>query len=260
MEDNIQRVFTILISVVIFFLLPLYMAFEKKDDISYALALKITTAFVDEVTNKGYLTEDMYSDYISNLQVTANTYNVTFEHIAKKYYPVINTYQKMNINDDGSYSYENLQSIYFDFQQYHNEYENNQDFIKSQISDTLASTSKTISELNNAIDSYTWRHNDKEAKINLGTEEYKYLELGYRLQEEKHYTDEILSEIKNNSKNRYTMNQGDEFTVIIKNENTTIATILFNSLTFGANSGNDTKVYVNYGGTIKNVDWLEKGY
>ena len=258
MEDNIQRVFTILISVVIFFLLPLYMAFEKKDDISYALALKITTAFVDEVTNKGYLTEDMYSDYISNLQVTANTYNVTFEHIAKKYYPVINTYESMQIKEDGSYSYNNLQSIYFDFQQYHNEYENNQDFIKSKISEVLAgnTTGNTISTLNEKIDSDTWKHNDKEAKINLEGKEYKYLELGYRLQEEKHYTDEILSKIKN----RYTMNQGDEFTVIIKNENTTIATVLFNSLTFGANSGNDTKVYVNYGGTIKNVDWLEKGY
>ena len=34
MEDNLQRVFSILISILILFILPLYIAFEKMDDIS----------------------------------------------------------------------------------------------------------------------------------------------------------------------------------------------------------------------------------
>ncbi len=254
MEDNIQRVFTILISVVIFFLLPLYMAFEKKDDISYALALKITTAFVDEVTNKGYLTEDMYSDYISNLQVTSNTYNVSFEHIAKKYYPVINTYNTVKYAENGP-EYSELNGDYFDFQQYKENYIANQSIIKEKINKTIESKGK-LSKMSITDWIYTGPNNDQSVSGKINN--YTNLKLSYRLQEEKHYTDEIIKKIEDNSSNnRYCMNQGDEFTVIIKNENTTIATVLFNSLTFGANSGNDTKVYINYGGSIKNMDWLD---
>ena len=56
MEDNLQRVFSVLISVLILFLMPLYITFEKMDDISYSLALKITSNFVDNVNAKGYNT------------------------------------------------------------------------------------------------------------------------------------------------------------------------------------------------------------
>ena len=50
----------------------------------------------------------------------------------------------------------------------------------------------------------------------------------------------------------YPMSIGDEFTVIVKNSNVTVATMLFNTLTFGANNSNTTKIYINYGGTIQN--------
>ena len=65
MEDNLQRVFSILISILILFILPLYIAFEKMDDISYSLALKITSNFVDNVTAKGYLTTITYQGFQS---------------------------------------------------------------------------------------------------------------------------------------------------------------------------------------------------
>ena len=49
MDGILQKVVSVLIAVVILFILPVYIAYEKKDDISYALALKITTDFVDNV-------------------------------------------------------------------------------------------------------------------------------------------------------------------------------------------------------------------
>ena len=66
---------------------------EKKDDISYSLALKITTNFVESVNSKGYLTHDMYNDFISKLAVTGNSYDIKLEHVAKKYYPTIYVYK-----------------------------------------------------------------------------------------------------------------------------------------------------------------------
>ena len=92
MEDILQRVFSILISVLILFILPLYITFEKMDDISYSLALKITSNFVDNVTAKGYISEEMYNDFISELSVTGNVYDIKMEHVAKKYNPVFYVY------------------------------------------------------------------------------------------------------------------------------------------------------------------------
>ena len=54
----------------------------------------------------------------------------------------------------------------------------------------------------------------------------------------------------------YTMNKGDEFSVRIKNENVTIATVLFNAFTLGiGGSENNTRIYINYGGTIKEEEY-----
>ena len=85
MDGILQKVFSILIAVVILFILPVYVAYEKKDDISYALALKITTDFVDNVNSKGYITSDMYNDFITKLAVTQNSYDIYMEHTSKKY-------------------------------------------------------------------------------------------------------------------------------------------------------------------------------
>ena len=79
MEENVQRVFAILISVIIFFIFPVYIAYEKKDDISYALALKITTEFVNNVKNNGYISYDMYTKFVSDLAATDNMYDIKFE-------------------------------------------------------------------------------------------------------------------------------------------------------------------------------------
>ena len=217
MEDNIQRIFTILLSVVILFLLPLYMAFEKKDDISYALALRITTNFVDNVLNSGYIDQDMYNEFLNELNVTSNVYSVKLIHKSKKYYPVI-------------IAEKNKSNIRYDYWINRNEYNQYKSSIENGGEIKYGNNLKKLTN----DDKYT---------------------LSYQMQEELFYTNHILNYIESldiESLGNYTMNAGDEFSIIVKNENTTIATVLFNSLTFGANSGNNTKVYINYGGYIKN--------
>lgn len=233
MEDIVQRVFAILMSVFMFFILPLYIAFEKKDDIAYALALKITNSFVDNVNSKGYLTLDMYDKYISELSTTGNVYEVSLEYNAKEYNPVL------------------------------------------QVSEKDADGNKKI------IETYDYLEN-VDGKI-----DGKAAELTYKLSEVKYTTKQILELLgANDDSSNYVsslaykyirdidslptvpriyglrgegvllMNEGDQFTVVVRNTNTTVATVLFNTLTFGANAGNDTKVYINYGGTVKNTEWM----
>ena len=169
----------------------------------------------------------MYDDFVSNLSMTDNTYTISLEHISKKYYPIYNNYE-----NDGKYKES------FDYAQFNKE--------------------KDIKKFPN-------------------------IKLGYSMKEEKYYTDQILAAMDSSetiltnthykttsidelslrpnlyATGIYTMNEGDQFNVIVKNDNTTIASILFNTLTFGANNDNP-KVYIDYGATIDNADYLKESF
>lgn len=247
MEGMLQRVISIIVAVVIFFILPVYVAYEKRDDISYALALKMTTDFVENVKSKGYISSDMYSDYIKKLAVTENSYDIYLEHTAKKYNPVIYSY-----TDD-------LKTIRgkFDYNLYKDEYKSGQITIDSG---NYAGTynnlvlaydlSEKVYTQDQIIAMISTNQNALAESNNL---EY-YRNLDYRSLP----STSNLYKLDSQSNNIYTMNQGDEFNVIIKNKNITMASVIFDLVTFGAGSQNTTKVYVNYGGTIKAETYRKK--
>lgn len=239
MEDTLQRVFAILIAVIIFFLLPLYIAFEKKDDISYSLALRITTNFVDNVKSKGYISKEMYDNFISRLAVTGNVYDIQLEHVAKKYNPVIYSY------DD---EFKEIKEK-FDYNVYKDQFENGQINASTGIHKNLV-LAHELSEI---------RYNEGQIIESLDLNEQVVKRIDSTTTEIDNYKAinkediPVISGLYRTADNKalYPMSTGDEFTVVIKNTNTTIASVLFNTLTFGANTGNDTKIYINYGGTIQ---------
>lgn len=252
MEDNLQRVFSILISILILFILPLYIAFEKIDDISYSLALKITSNFVDNVTAKGYLTKEMYNDYISRLSVTGNVYDVKMEHVSKKYEPALFVYNNEN----------RLISI-LDYSLYAEQWKDSEDILKLtsykksdiKLSYNTSEIKYTQEQILKALDG-----NDTLPYSEMSLSKYKevdknsinnvpYMYANYKL------NDDGNMEVDNENR-IYTMNKGDEFSVRIKNENVTIATVLFNAFTLGiGGTENNVRVYINYGGTIKEEEY-----
>lgn len=247
MEDIVQRVFAILMSVFMFFILPLYIAFEKKDDIAYALALKITNSFVDNVNSKGYLTLDMYDKYISELGTTGNIYDVSMEYNAKEYNPVIQVSGKDasgNLKIAATYDYLEKKDKYDEYID-----GTNTDIItglsissdpKVEITYKLSEVKYTTSQI---LDLLGDTSNSYVSSTNYSGQSINFLPVTPRI-------------YGLNDEGVLLMNEGDQFTVVVKNTNTTVATVLFNTLTFGANAGNDTKVYINYGGTVKNTEWM----
>ena len=231
MEDIVQRVFAILMSVFMFFILPLYIAFEKKDDIAYALALKITNSFVDNVNSKGYLTLDMYDKYISELSTTGNVYEVSLEYNAKEYNPVL----QVSHDDAGKKVIDDT----YDYLEKKSDYEAGT-LTNSEITYKLSEVKYTTQQIldllgnsNNYVSSLDYSSGASVSSLPTVPRIYGLKNEGVLL-----------------------MNEGDQFTVVVRNTNTTVATVLFNTLTFGANAGNDTKVYINYGGTVKNTEWM----
>ena len=249
MDGILQRVVSIIIAVAIFFILPVYIAYEKRDDISYALALKITTDFVENVNSRGYISADMYNDFISKLSVTQNTYDIYMEHTAKKYNPVIYSY-----TDD-------LKTIRakFDYNLYKDQYQEGQIIVSDGtnagtynnlvLAYDLSEKKYTQDQILSVIDS-----TDKTLTLNTNLDTYKSMD--YRSLPAISSIYEI--EESNDSHNIYTMNEGDEFSVIIKNKNTTMATIIYNAITFGLAGNNNTRIYVNYGGTVKAETYRDK--
>lgn len=92
MESSLQKIIAAIVGVMILFIIPVYIAFEKVDDISYSLVLKFTQAFVDNVREKGYISPDMYSDFVGNVYSTNNSYDIQIEHVKKRYDPAIYIY------------------------------------------------------------------------------------------------------------------------------------------------------------------------
>ncbi len=240
MDGVLQRVVSILIAVVILFILPVYVAYEKRDDISYALALNMTTDFVNNVNSKGYITNEMYTDFLNELAVTQNSYDVYMEHVSKKYNPVIYSY-----SDD-------LKTIRakFDYNLYKTEFE------AGQIEIAEGANAGTYNNLVLAYDLAEKKYTEKQI-LDVISSTNKPIVQDMNLEAYKNVDIRSLPavtsmyKLKNDTYNIYTLNEGDEFSVIIKNRNTTMASTIYNMITFGASAKNTTKVYVNYGGTVK---------
>ena len=76
MSDNLSIIITVIILVVLIIFFPLYNYFERQDSMTYNMVLKETTNFVDQVLSSGYMTQDMYRDYITKISATGNFYDI----------------------------------------------------------------------------------------------------------------------------------------------------------------------------------------
>lgn len=79
MKDNLSIFITMIVFVILVVIFPLYNHFERQDNMSYNLVLKATTNFVDEIMNNGYIDQDMYSKYVSQIANTGNLYDIQLE-------------------------------------------------------------------------------------------------------------------------------------------------------------------------------------
>lgn len=265
MEDNIQVIVGAIISVFLLFIFPVYMAYEKMDDIAYALTMKYTQEFVDSVKTKGYITSDMLENYKNNLRATGNSFDVQLTHGYTRTDPITNYYTE----NEGVYT---LVLTKTQSQRLKDE----QGYIDTAIDTNLLSEDSTEEEKEQAIaDWYKDNGYDKiEDTYRYSKEEYttEQIESVLRTEkklwpnattenfvcvDEKEPRPESITEQIEDCVYAYTMNEGDTFNVTVKNTNTTAATIIYNMVTINTVDKN-TRIYVNYGGEILNTQWTGK--
>lgn len=255
MEDNIQTIVIVLVSVFLLFIFPVYMAYEKKDDISYALAMRYTQDLVDEVRSKGYISKYMYDDYRAKLKVTGNSYDIKLTHEYNRYDPITNYYTVKG----GKYTLVKTTTQ-----------EEKTRIINEGIEQGRLAKNATKEQQDKYIASV---FGYDVTKVNLKSEDT------YQIYKQTYTTSHIESILNSERKlllntssanvkcsdsdtstdgceYAYIMNVGDNFNVTIKNTNTTLATVIYNMVT--ANTlDNNTRIYVNYGGAILSNKWYD---
>ena len=79
MKDSLSIILSVIFLVVLIVIFPLYNYFERQDDMTYNIALKSVTLFVDEIINNGYIDQNMYDKFVSRLGNTGNSYDIQIE-------------------------------------------------------------------------------------------------------------------------------------------------------------------------------------
>lgn len=117
MEDSLIVIFSMILAVVLMFLFPIMDTWERQDDISYMMVYSATVEFVDSVRNMGYITTNMYDDFLTNISATGNKFDVTLEHRERIYsingYKNIYTTQIEDVlYDGGALNNNNISNTY----------------------------------------------------------------------------------------------------------------------------------------------------
>lgn len=86
--NPIPKILALLLIVVLIFIYPLSKELSQQDDLSYLLVHKATTEFVDAVRDKGYITPQMYEDFVQLIHKTGNLYDISLAHEQKRVVPV----------------------------------------------------------------------------------------------------------------------------------------------------------------------------
>lgn len=235
MEGSLQKIIAAIVGVLILFIIPVYMAYEKVDDIAYSLVLKITQNFVDNVRDKGYISPEMYSDLVSDLMATGNMYDIEIEHVKKRYDPAVYIYERK----DGTTRGEKIYTL---------------DYDRYGSSSSITINGMTYTNANSFIDK---AHAINE-EIITDNQIINKLFVGTTISKEEFLRDcltgsaDLYESLVYMDENSYIFSEGDQINVTVKNSSQTIASIFYSMLT--ANVGNEevAKIYVNYGGTIKN--------
>lgn len=88
MENTLWKILAFIICALLLFLAPLMSFLERQDDITYSVVFAECSRFVDACRDTGYITPNMYNEFISRLSSTGNTYDIKLSHIMRSVNPV----------------------------------------------------------------------------------------------------------------------------------------------------------------------------
>lgn len=81
--NPLSKIIAIILSVILMFIVPIMYMAQKQDVISQSYVSNETTVFIDNIKNSGYISMEMYMDYIHKIDATNNLYSIEMVHANK---------------------------------------------------------------------------------------------------------------------------------------------------------------------------------
>lgn len=88
MENALWKVLAFLLGALLLFLAPMMSLLERQDDIAYSVVFAECNRFVDACRDTGYISPNMYSEFVDRLSATGNFYDIKIFHIHRSVNPV----------------------------------------------------------------------------------------------------------------------------------------------------------------------------
>ncbi|GGH48869.1 hypothetical protein GCM10008014_13000 [Paenibacillus silvae] len=87
MINAASKLLAVLLAVLLLYIYPAAETAQRQDDIARMTASQSVTRFVDAVRTKGYISPRMLAEFEEQLAETCNNYELSMEHLHKKYVP-----------------------------------------------------------------------------------------------------------------------------------------------------------------------------
>lgn len=88
MLNSVLKLLAALLGVLLLFIYPLSDFLQRQEDMNYLSVTRSASAFTDSIRDRGYVTPNMYNEFLEQLAKTGESYEVRMEHYEKRYEPI----------------------------------------------------------------------------------------------------------------------------------------------------------------------------
>lgn len=88
MDSPLWKILGFFLAAVLLFLVPVMNMLERQDDAAYTVVFTETNRFVDSARDAGYITPNMYNEFVRRLNATGCTFDIRMEHVQSLINPV----------------------------------------------------------------------------------------------------------------------------------------------------------------------------
>jgi len=88
MDGPLWKVLGFFLAAVLLFLVPVLYMLERQDSIAYTVVFTETNRFADAARDTGYITPEMYNDFVRRLNATGCTFEIHIQHLRTMVIPV----------------------------------------------------------------------------------------------------------------------------------------------------------------------------
>ena len=88
MDSPLWKILGFFLAAVLLFLVPVMNMLERQDSAAYTVVFTETNRFVDSARDAGYITPNLYSEFVRRIHATGCTFQIRIEHVKSMISPV----------------------------------------------------------------------------------------------------------------------------------------------------------------------------